>query len=209
MGGPDNEEAWVIRSSRAGKVSRRVLITAAVALVPLIAGCEAGTAAPSLQWHQPTAGSGANVGRLRISNMFVLGAPIGKVLPAGENAGLFFGLTNSGDTKERLVAIRAPGVARTVLLPGGGVTVHTSRSVLLTGPKPVVILQHLNRPLIGGSVLTIYLVFARAGVVRLHVPVMPRTDEYATLIPAPSPTPTTSATSGHHASSSPSPSTTP
>jgi copper(I)-binding protein len=209
-GDPDYEEAWVIRSSRAGTVSRRVLITVAVALIPLIAGCEAGSDAPSLHWHQPTAGTGTTVGDITISNVFVLGAPIGSVLPAGQNAALFLGLTNSGDTTERLVAIRAPGVASSVLLPSGGVTVHTSRSVLLTGPKPAVIMQHLTRPLAGGTVVTIDLDFARLGVVRMRVPVMPRADYYATLLPAPAPSPTGTATPGrkdkhHHGGSSPSP----
>jgi copper(I)-binding protein len=202
----------VIRSSRARTVSRRVLITAAAALVPLIAGCEAGSNAPSLHWHQPTSGTGVTVSNLTISNVFVLGAPIGSVLRAGQNAGLFLGLTNTGNRADRLLAIRAPGLASSVLLPGGGVTVHTSRSVLLTGPRPQVILQDLTRPLSGGSVVTIYLVFARIGVVRMHIPVQPRSSYFSSLLPAPatSATTTTSASAGHkgkhHGSSSPSPS---
>ena len=129
-------EARVIRSSRGAAMSRRMLIAAAIALVPLIAGCEAGTNAPTLHWHPPADGSTAAAGPyITISNVFVLGAPIGSVLEPGQNAGLYMGLVNTG-SPDRLLSISAPGVARSVQLPGGGVTLLSQHRVLLTGPQP-------------------------------------------------------------------------
>ena len=66
----------MIRSSRSVVAPRRILIATAVALVPLIAGCEAGDNAPVLHWHQPTNGTFQAVNtNITISNAFVLGAP--------------------------------------------------------------------------------------------------------------------------------------
>jgi len=179
----------VIRSCRGGAVSRRIVIAAAAALVPLLAGCEAGTVSPSLQWHAPTDGTGKVIGAITISNAFVLGAPLGSALQPGENAGLFFGLTNTGATGDSLVRISAPGVARSVLLPGGQVVIHSQHSVLLTGPRPAVILQDLLRPVTGGSVVTLLLWFQNVGPQTLKVPVMPRAQYYSTYSPAPAATP--------------------
>jgi len=176
----------VIRSSRSGIVSRRLLIALAAALVPVIAGCEAGVNPPSLSWHQPTDGTGLVRGNLTISNVFVLGAPIGAVLKPGENAGLYFGLVNTG-APDRLLNVSAPGVARSVHLPGGQITLSSQHAVLLTGPRPAVLLEGLLRPLTGGSVVTIQLTFQRAGIISLQVPVMPYAQYYTTLSPAPAP----------------------
>ena len=202
----------MIRSSRGGTASRRILIAAAAALVPLIAGCEAGTNAPTLNWHQPTDGTHRTFGAITISNAFVLGAPVGKVLHSGQNAGLFLGLTNTGSGSDKLLAVLAPGVAGKVQVPAGGVNVAPQGRVLLTGPQPKVVLSNLTHPLTGGSVVTIYLVFAKAGRTRLEVPVMPASTFYTTFSPAPaassaSPSPSASGTNQHaSASASPTPS---
>lgn len=196
------------RSSRGGgtKVQRRLLIAVAALAIPLVAGCEAGNNAPSLRWHHPTDGSGKTVGGITISNAFVLGAPIGSVLHAGQNAGLFLGLTNIG-VKDTLTAISAPGVAATVKLSKGQVVLASDDSVLLTGPKPDVVLKDLTHPLTGGSVLTIFLHFAKAGTVKLQVPVMPAARYFTTLSPPASPTPKPSpSVSSASAKATPSPS---
>jgi len=177
----------VHRSGGGGGYPRRILIAVAVAVIPMIAGCEAGASPPSLNWHQPTDGTYHAIGNITISNAFVLGAPIGASLPVGQNAGLFLGLVNIG-TPDRLLSVSAPGVAQSVRLPGSQVTLATQHAVLLTGPAPSVVLEHLLRPLAGGSVITITLTFAVAGTVTLKVPVMPRAQFYTTLLPAPTPT---------------------
>jgi len=176
----------VHRTGRGG-YSGRILIAVAAALIPMIAGCEAGTNAPSLHWHQPTDGTFHVVGDITITNAFVLGAPIGVALQPGENAGLFLGLVNTG-SPDRLVSVSAPGVAQSVRLPGNQIPLPRQHAVLLTGPRPTVILENLERPVAGGSVVKITLTFAVAGQVTIKVPVMPRAQFYTTLLPAPSPT---------------------
>ena len=200
----------MIRSRSRGIVPRSIVIVAAVALGPIIAGCEAGTNAPVLQWHQPTDGTHQLVGKnLTISNAFVLGPPIGRVLRRGQSAGFFLGLVNTG-TPDRLLAVKAPGIAQKVVLPGGGIPLRYQSRVLLAGPAPTIVLQHLLRPLPGGSVVKLYLVFARAGTIGLSVPVMPMVSNYATFSPPPtiSPSPSPSAT-GNQGSLTPSPSPSP
>ena len=95
------------------------------------------------------------------------------------------------------MGISAPGVAQSVLIPNGHVVVNSLHSVLLTGPRPAVILQDLLRPVTGGSVVTLLLSFANAGTHVLKVPVMPMAQFYSTLSPAPATPPTpTAATAG-------------
>lgn len=200
----------MIRSSRRGILPRSILIVAAAALGPIIAGCEAGTNAPTLHWHQPTDGTFHRVdNHLTISNAFVLGAPVGHVLRPGQNAGFYLGLVNTG-SPDRLVAVKAPGIAQAVRLPGRGVPLRYLSRVLLTGPAPAIVLQHLVRPLTGGSVITLYLIFAKAGSVRLNVPIMPMVSNFATYSPAPQPSPTASpASTGTQGTPTPSPSSSP
>lgn len=205
-------------SSRAGGLPRRLLIVAAAALVPAVAGCEAGSNAPTLHWHYPTDGAGTVVQGISIRNVFVLGAPPPAALPAGQSAGLYLGLVNTG-SPDRLLSIQAPGSASSVTIPGGGIGLASSKVVLLTGPQPAAVLNGLTRPLSGGTVLTVILNFQKAGSVSLRVPVIPQSDAYATFSPAPSPTPTQTSTApakkrrhhhrAHPGAPSPSASTTP
>ncbi len=176
---------------------RRLLIVAAAALIPVLAGCEAGNSAPTLNWHYPTDGAGTVVNGISIRNMFVLGPGLSGELPAGQSAGLFFAVVNNG-SPDRLVSISAPGTATSVTIPGNGIRLATNQSVLLTGPAPKAILNGLTRTLAGGTVITIVLNFQNAGSVTLRVPVMPATQNYATFSPAPTPTPTATAAKGKH-----------
>ena len=162
-------------------------MVAAAALIPVIAGCEAGTNAPTQEWHQPTAGASAVVSdTMRINNMFVLGPVPGLRIPAGASAGVFFALNNSG-ARDRLISITAPGSASQVQVPLGGVQVGRDQSLLLTGPQPRVLLRHLTRTLHGGQYVRMNLDFQSAGHVTLLVPVMPRAAFYSTFSPAPRP----------------------
>jgi len=175
----------VILSNRAAAPLRALAVAAAAALVPAIAGCEAGFNAPTQQWHQPSAGASAVVNdEIRINNMFVLGAAPAFALPRGGSAGLFLALNNQGGP-DRLIAITAPGSAIAVQMPGGGVRLGSQQSVLLTGPAPKVILRGLTRRLNGGQHILIVLHFLRAGSKVIQVPVMPRAQWFATFAPAP------------------------
>jgi copper(I)-binding protein len=188
----------VIRSRRGLLSLRALVVVAAVGLIPAVAGCEAGNDAPTQQWHQPTPGASAIVDNtLRINNMFVLGPTPGFTLPRGASAGVFFALANDG-APDRLLSIKAPGEAISVLVPAGGITLGREQTLFLTGPSPRVVLAHLTRTLNGGQWIRLNLLFQNAGFVSMKVPVMPRTASYGTFSPAPlilrpHPTPTPSA----------------
>jgi len=188
----------VIRSRRAAARPSRLLVLAIAALIPVLAGCEAGNNPPTSQWHQPTDGAGIVHDNIAIRNVFVLGAPIGATVPAGQSAGLFLALINDG-SPDKLLSISAPGTAASVALPGGTVSLASQQAVLLTGPEPKVILQDLTRPLVGGSSVVLVLNFQNAASVTLQVPVLPKAQYYSTYSPPPTPTPTPAATPGRHA----------
>jgi hypothetical protein len=192
----------VIRSSIAA-ARPRLLVLAIAAL--MLAGCEAGTNAPSQEWHPPTAGSDKTVGDISIVNAFVLGAPVGQTVPAGSSASVFLALTNSGSTGDRLIGISAPGTAKSVTLPGGSVSVAGEHEVLLTGPAPEIILNDLGRSLAGGSTVRLVFDFQYAGTNQdLTVPVMPRASYYSTLLPPrPSPSPAASGAASPRATPTP------
>lgn len=200
----------MIRSSRM-PAGRRLLVLAIAALIPALAGCEAGNNAPTQEWHQPTDGTGTVHNDIAIRNVFVLGAAIGSTIKVGGSAGVFLALINNGSA-DRLVKISAPGTAKSVTLPGGSVSLASQKAVLLTGPAPKVILEGLIRPLTGGSSVRLVLTFQNASSVSMAVPVMPRAQYYSTFSP-PSPSPSatpkskkSSASPSPSASASPSPS---
>ena len=175
----------MIRSRRGLLSLRDLVVVAAVGLIPAIAGCEAGTNAPTQQWHQPTPGASAIVDNtLRINNMFVLGPAPGFTLPRGASAGVFFALSNDG-APDRLISIKAPGEAGSVLVPAGGITLGRQQTLFFTGPSPRVLLEHLTRTLNGGQWVLLNLRFQNAGFKSLKVPVMPRVESYGTFSPAP------------------------
>jgi copper(I)-binding protein len=173
---------------------------AALAVVPVLAGCEAGGNAPVLHWHPPTNGASATIkeggGEIAIRNAFILGAAPNVSLPAGSSAGLFAGLVNTGQ-QDRLVKASAPSAATSVTLPAGGVLLEQDQSALLTGPAPKLILSSLTRSLPGGSYVKVFLTFQKAGTVSLDVPVLARAGAYGTYSPAPSPTPSATGKNKH------------
>ncbi len=199
------------RSARPGlKVLRRACAVAAVALIPVLAGCEAGSDAPVLHWHPPTNGASATIiaghGEIAIRNAFILGGLPNVTLPAGSSAGLFVGLVNTGP-RDRLVRISAPGTATSVTLPTGGVLLEQGHSALLTGPVPQLVLSGLTRSLVSGSYVRVLFTFQRAGTISLTLPVIQRANSYATFSPAPRPSPSASAKGkrGNHGQASATP----
>jgi copper(I)-binding protein len=194
----------VLWSSPASVSPRRLLIVAAAALIPVLAGCEAGNDAPTLQFHVPTVGAQTTTQNLAIQNVFVLTGPQETAIAAGQTVGLYFALINTGGS-DRLLSITAPGTAASVTLPGGGITVNQSHTVLLTGPQPEATMK-LTRRLLAGTVMTINMNFQKAGTVQLRVPVLGGST-YSSFSPAPTPTPTSTATGAakkrhHHAGAS-------
>jgi copper(I)-binding protein len=190
----------VIRSARPrrGNVSlRRLLVVSAAVLVPILAGCEAGNDAPTLDFHPSTDSATANAGDIAIRNVFVLGAPLGSSLQPGATASLFFSLVTTG-TADRLLSISAPGSAKSVHLPGGGIAVIPGKPVYISGPQTLAYLVDLTRKITSGSDLPLVLHFKIEGRVDVQVPVLPRAAQYTTFPAAPSPSPSATPAAKHH-----------
>jgi copper(I)-binding protein len=177
----------VIRRSSAKKVARPLLIGALALLIPAAtAGCEAGFNAPTLEFHQASAGAHVVVNGITISNVFVLGAPAGSSLPPGSSASVFLSLFNGGNNSDALVSVSAQG-ASAGQLSGGTVNLPANSEVNLTGPQPTVVLSGLKTTLSGGEDIPVTLNFTHAGSVTLQVPVQPQSFYYSTYSAAPSP----------------------
>ena len=166
--------------------NRRLLIGALAILVPVLAGCEAGYNAPTLEFHEASFGVSTMVDGLNIDNVFVLGPAPGSILPAGGQAGLFMALQSSNG--DQLTSITAPGAASSVQLGNGPITLSPNTLVDLSGPSPLLTLDGLTNPLSGGETVQLVLNFANAGQVKLMVPVEPAAYEFATYLPPPTPT---------------------
>ncbi len=191
------------RSRRASTPLGRLAIAAvAVGLVAGATGCEAGNNAPTLEFHPQSEGIDTVAHGIEIRDAFVLGAQIGSTLKPGQSAGFFVALYNNG-SPDTLTGATAPGTARSVTLPSGGIALRSQQPVYLTRrPVPSIVLTGLTRSLAGGQVVRLTLNFLNTGSVSLTVPVLPRAYDYATFSPPPAPTPTQSpvaAGQGKHA----------
>ena len=171
--------------------NRRLLLGAMVVLVPVLAGCEAGLNAPTLEFHPASAGTTVVQNGIRIDNAFVLGAPPGSALPTGARAGVFLSV-EAQNGNDRLVSVSAPGAAFAAHLTGGPVDLPAASLVNLGGPVPKVVLNGLSSPISGGDTVTVSFTFAQAGTITLPVPVEPNAYDYATYSPPPTPAPTAS-----------------
>lgn len=177
----------MIRSGFGKTVASRLMIGVLALLIPATAGCEAGLNAPTLEFHPASSGAQTMVNGLKITNVFVLGAPRGATLPAGSSAGVFLSLYNSGSTDDSLMSVAAPGWAKSVTLAGGTVALPVNAPVNLTGPQPEVVLSGLSKPLNGGEDIPLTLTFQHAGSVHLDVPVQAQAFFYSTYSPPPTP----------------------
>ena len=200
----------MIRASSGKTAAGRLLLGAGVLalLIPAIAGCEAGDDAPTLQFHSASSGAQVVVNDIRVTNMFVLGAPTGSTVPAGSSAGLFLSIYNGGASSDTLEKVTAPGLASSVTLSGGPVALPANAApVNLTGPQPEAVLENLAKPLRGGSTIPVTLQFAHAGAVTLQVPIEPQSFQWVTFSPpaggAASPLSTATPTAAATASASP------
>jgi copper(I)-binding protein len=184
----------VIRASFGKTTAGRLLlgVGALALLVPAIAGCEAGENAPTLEFHDASAGAQTIFNGIRISDAFVLGAPSGAV-PTGSSAGLFLSLYNGSNSADELTSASAGGTATSVAVTGTTVALPLNSAVNLMGPQPSVVLNSLTAPLTGGSSVKVTLNFQHAGAVTLQVPVEPQSYYYSTYSAAPTPAPTTPA----------------
>jgi copper(I)-binding protein len=198
----------VIRASFGKTAAGRLLIGAGAlaVLMAAITGCEAGNDAPTLQFHAASAGTQTVLNGIKITNAFVLGAPSGSTVPAGESASLFLSLYNGNSSSDTLLGATATG-ADSVTLNGGSVTLPSFTAVNLTGPQPSAVLKNLSKPLMAGAYIPVTLDFEHAGIVTLQVPVEPQSYYWSTYSPpavGASTAPGTSATATATATASPS-----
>ena len=181
--------------------NRRLLFGALALLVPVLAGCEAGLNAPTLDFHPANFAANTVKGGISMSNVFVLGPPLRTELPAGAQAGVFLSIsTENGD---QLVSVSAPGTASSVTVTGAPVDLPAQTLVDLSGPEPEVVLTGLTKPLKGGEAIRMNFTFAHAGTISLQVPVEPHAYSYATFSPPAAPSPSAPATPTGTASPSP------
>jgi hypothetical protein len=165
--------------------NRRLLFGAVVALVPVLAGCEAGLNAPTLQYHPANFTANKVQNGISFTNVFVVDTATNGEGVAGGRAGVFLSLyAKNGD---RLESVSAPGTASSVKIAGGSVNLPAQVPVNMGGPVPKVVLTGLTNPLQGGETVSMKFTFAKAGPITLDVPVEPKAFEYSTYSPPASP----------------------
>jgi copper(I)-binding protein len=175
----------VIRASFGKTTAGRLLLGAGALalLIPAITGCEAGENAPTLEFHDASAGAQTIFNGIRITDAFVLGAPSGSV-PTGSSAGLFLSLYNGSTSSDTLTSVSAKGAA-SVAVSGASVDLPLNSEVNLMGPQPKVVLNSLTTPLAAGGYVPVTLEFQHAGSITLQVPVEAQQFDYATYSAAP------------------------
>jgi copper(I)-binding protein len=183
---PEPEEARaVIRSSHGSKVLRRILIGALALLVPVLAGCEAGNNAPTLEFHPAANGAYGTADAVTVDNAFILGGRNNTLLASGSSASMFLYLYNGSGSADKLISVSAPGTATSVQITGGSVTVPANGAADLSGPEPQIVLNDLTSALPSGKTVTVDLTFQDAGELSLTVPVQARTSYYSSYSPPP------------------------
>jgi copper(I)-binding protein len=161
--------------------NRRLLFGAVAVLIPVLAGCEAGLNAPTLNYHPASNGVSVIKDGITIDDAFVLGPALGSTLQIGGRASLFVAIT--AENGDRLESVTAPGAASSVEVTGGSINLPQQALVDLQGPKPQLVLTGLTNDLQGGATIQIVFNFAEAGPIRLSVPVEPRAYDFATYSP--------------------------
>ena len=173
----------MIRSSHGSTLLRRLLIGAIVLLVPVLAGCEAGDNAPTLEFHPAANGAYSTADAISVDDAFILGGPDGTPLAVGSSASMFLYAYNGGGSADKLISVSAPGTATSVQLTGGSIALPAQAAARLTGPAPEIVLSGLTRTLAAGQTVTMVLTFQNAGAIALTVPVQARSTYYASYLP--------------------------
>jgi len=172
--------------SRSGStLQRRLLIGAVAVLIPVLAGCEAGNNAPTLEFHPAANGAYDTAASISVIDAFILGGPDDTPLAPGSSASMFLTVYNGASSADKLVSAAAPGTAGSVQLTGGSLTIPAQASTDLAGPVPKVVLQDLTSALPSGHTVPVVLTFQNAGVMTLSVPVEAQSAYYSSYSPPP------------------------
>jgi copper(I)-binding protein len=127
---PQGEYDAVSRNSR-----RAVAIIAGVlAVAPTVSACAAGQHPQSALPTQLAEGVNATANGVDVRNVFLLGPAPGQKLTAGSSAPLYAWFVNKAPSPDRLIAVEASGVARSVEIAGGAVTLPPGRLVTTVQP---------------------------------------------------------------------------
>ena len=178
----------MIRASFGKTAAGRLLLGAGALalLIPAIAGCEAGDDAPTLQFHAASSGAQTVVNGIRITNMFVLGAPSGSTLPArlvGQPVPV--ALQRRRQLATRWRASRRPARPRASPCPAGTVAAPGERRA--RQPDRAAADGRAQQPGHAAArrvgYIPVTLQFQHAGPVTLQVPVEPQSYYWATYSP--------------------------
>ena len=143
-------------------------------------------------------GSTGRQGQVVVSNAVVaFDGPLGSAVAyrAGGSAPLSASIVNTGDTQDRLVSVSSPVAGGATImgdsaLPGGGVLAVGSQPGAQLQPDTTrvqVRLTDLRQDLRHGMTYPVVFTFARAGVVRLQLPIaVPAASASTTCAPTPS-----------------------
>lgn len=114
---------------------RAVAIVAGVfAVAPLVSACAAGTHPQSALPTQLAEGVNATANGVDVRNVFLLGPAPGQRLTAKSSAPLYAWFVNNAATPDRLIAVEAAGVARSVEIAGGAVNLPPGKLVATVQP---------------------------------------------------------------------------
>lgn len=183
--------------TRACSARQAIATAVAAALLPLASGCSgfiSGSMAENVD--TVTTGNSAEAGAMLVRQAFVLGPPPGDTIPQGGRAAVYLTLYNRSQEMnvparpDRLVEVAAGPAAGSVQLSGESIEVPPGEPVNLTLGEEQLVLRDVSRPLSGGESVRLSLRFERGGRVTFAVPVIPASEQFATLSPFPaSPTP--------------------
>lgn len=104
-------------------------IAGAFAVAPLVSACAAGQHPQSVLPTRLTEGVNASVGHVDVRNAFVLGPDPGQRLPVGSSAPFYAWIVNKASSPDRLVGVDAPGLAQSVEIVGGGLSLPPNQLV--------------------------------------------------------------------------------
>ncbi|WP_283138760.1 copper chaperone PCu(A)C [Rhizohabitans arisaemae] len=181
-------------SRRTGSRRGAIAIAAALVVAPALAGCGAGFDAQTLKPYHPTEGANKVERGISVLNAFILGPTPGQTHTAGSPIPVYLTVINKSGADDRFTVAGAEKTGS----PSAPITAPVEKPVSVGAQSFEVFLAGAPAHR-GGESSQLTLNFEKAGQITLHVPVIPRSREFATFpplpgAPSPVPSPTPSAT---------------